>query len=520
MLRAGAPGRMHPLATPLLLLSEQRSPSTPRRGTANFEDEYSDSWARAPPLSIHGNKARKQLVSFLWTAVIDGLQLVTIIILLSLARTMASPTDAPTSEWNACSKPLGAWNAIWTVRAALDVHLAYYHWFQQRKRRLNPTTCTTVLDTLRRLRLRKGMLEIETEQRTDLRAMSGRAVCILHGTADTQLTATRLSAFCTTFTIVWFVMAHIFLYTSTESCRFSSPYLWWLTFSILSIMYIAVAEVLLVALIVFIIGPLLALVFTVALLIMGRHPLQNPHYIKPDIQPISSNLVNSIPLVAYIPPPPDEPSSGPITVPPEALVYPPKSKPAPAPVKKPRFRWLRVKKKQGAKGDEKGGDLEKDGEKDEDDGKPKVWEDNWEKAEYPFVRLEDNRASCAICLLDFEEPKRRGRTLASNGAEHPPEGGDADASDGTVVEVEAQPARDAERNAPRLEDASEGVQPLRLLTCGHVFHQTCLDPWLLRMSGRCPTCQRPVEFPPEVETGRRRRRRRNRELEGPPSDSA
>ena len=63
------------------------------------------------------------------------------------------------------------------------------------------------------------------------------------------------------FTIVWFVMAHIFLYTTTSRCRFSSPYIWWLTFAILSIMYIAVAEVLFIALVVFIIGPIVAVRF-------------------------------------------------------------------------------------------------------------------------------------------------------------------------------------------------------------------------------------------------------------------
>ena len=28
------------------------------------------------------------------------------------------------------------------------------------------------------------------------------------------------------------------------------------------------------------------------------------------------------------------------------------------------------------------------------------------KGEYPFVQLENHRASCAICLLDFQEPRR------------------------------------------------------------------------------------------------------------------
>jgi len=62
----------------------------------------------------------------------------------------------------------------------------------------------------------------------------------------------------------------------------------------------------------------------------------------------------------------------------------------------------------------------------------------------------------------------------------------------------------------KLEDAGEGAQPLRLLACGHVFHKTCLDPWLVDVSGRCPVCQRPVELP---EPGRKKKPSRHEERE-------
>ena len=38
---------------------------------------------------------------------------------------------------------------------------------------------------------------------------------------------------------------------------------------------------------------------------MGRHPIQNSHIIRPDIGKIPKILVEKIPLVMYIPPPPE-----------------------------------------------------------------------------------------------------------------------------------------------------------------------------------------------------------------------
>ena len=156
-----------------------------------------------------------------------------------------------------------------------------------------------------------------------------------------------------------------------------------------------------------------------------------------------------------------------------------------------------------------------------------AWEDCWESGEFPFVRLDHNRASCAICLLDFEEPKRRvARDVIRSWAQKNQErlrgddseeqvmkkggnddGGDSESGkDGDRKEdKEGEQNADEETNgagtsnqapdpsAPgrpegrrrrsttsssssssnlsiRLEDAGEGAQPLRLLPCGHAFH--------------------------------------------------
>ena len=177
---------------------------------------------------------------------------------------------------------------------------------------------------------------------------------------------------------------------------------------------------------------------------IGQHPLQNPHSIKPEIGKLSKAAVEKIPLVLYIPAPEDqEPSS--ISKPLSTHTYPPTS----PKLKPPKRRFFFLRKKAGEssskeKGKAQGGPNSGDS-----------WEDNWEKGEYPFVRLEGNRAACAICLMDFDEPKRVGSNSGKDGNV------EAKGDEGEVP----QPHEDL-----RLEDAGEGPQPLRLLACGHVFH--------------------------------------------------
>jgi hypothetical protein len=181
---------------------------------------------------------------------------------------------------------------------------------------------------------------------------------------------------------------------------------------------------------------------------IGQHPLQNPHSIKPEIGKLSKTAVDDIPLVLYIPAPEDQELS-PIPKPSLAHTYPP----TPPKPKQPKRRFFFLRKKK----DGESGSKEK-GKAHGNSGSGDSWEDNWEKGEYPFVRLEGNRAACAICLMDFDEPKRVG---THPGEDVKVEGSETKNSNG---EVSQHP------EALRLEDAGEGPQPLRLLACGHVFH--------------------------------------------------
>jgi hypothetical protein len=276
--------------------------------------------------------------------------------------------------------------------------------------------------------------------------------------------------------------------------------------------------------------------WNILLICIGRHPLQNPTIIKPEIGKLPKVAVERIPLVIYIPPPPDEVSEGPVTIPDAVYSYPPKR----AQPKKPKRRFAFLMRLTSKDGKKAGINAQKDA-KNVEKGVPQTWEDHWEQGDYPFVRLEGNRAACAICLMDFEEPKRIIGTSPSVGkedvsSEKPQVDGSREEGNDEVQEILVEQQTDEEAaDHLRLTDAGEGPQPLRLLTCGHVFHvsqpshalyrvtanrnlvpqQTCLDPWLIDVSGRCPVCQRPVEVPePSRRRGRGSRRQRSRRVFG------
>ena len=93
---------------------------------------------------------------------------------------------------------------------------------------------------------------------------------------------------------------------------------------------------------------------------------------------------------------------------------------------------------------------------------PISWEAHWELGGHPFVTLEGNRAACAICLMDFEAPKRK---EVSSG-----ESSDATKTEHGKIDDVIIPSREEDQEKPKLVDAGDGVQPLRLLACSHVFH--------------------------------------------------
>lgn len=453
--------------------------------------------------------ARKSLVSLIWNLSWGFSQVIVISTLLGLSGTVfKSPTKPGISEWKACDRPLGIWACLWIVRVALASVLAYWEFTRDRLSHAPRTEveigAVSPASSAQNPQLANlhGGVATRRANNTPLSPEDAQEPVVL---PHTQLYS-RLTLLSSLMTLTWFLTAHILEYTSVHTCRHSSPHLWWLTFGILCIMYLMVLEVLLLGFIVLIVAPILFVFWNIFLICIGRHPLQNPHMIKPEIGKLSKSVVDRIPLVMYIPPPPNSASEG-SNIPGPSHSYPPKISVESRPPKH-RFKFFRkIPLLAGKKGEAKasGNSSGNPMEKAENEEDPESWEGHWERSDYPFVVLEGNRAACAICLMDFEEPKRK-NFVSGTGAE----------LDGTPAETPAKLASsvpeisvvDEEEREEQLKlaDAGDGAQPLRLLACGHVFHKTCLDPWLTDVSGRCPVCQRAVEILPSKRSRRERRR--------------
>ncbi|CAE6538304.1 unnamed protein product [Rhizoctonia solani] len=467
-----------------------------------------------PPISTRIRRAlglATPKASLIWRFTFGISELIVIGVLLGLSSRPGSiPHDVQPSliggfdmsQWQACDRPLGAWNIVWAVKAFLGLGMAGWEY----KRAIRPST--DQLLAVERARLGREVRRARRNNRNLARVaqapnsptgpappsgptrprslpnqwtmgggreedldmidatMSGSARSIEIVRSMRRIREkreyeerwfSRCSSFQVLYGLVWFVTANILLYGSLTTCRFTSPYVWWLTFALLCLGYLVVAEMVLVALVVFVIGPLVYVTINIVLVCMGRHPIQpggRMGHINPDVPKMPRTMVDRIPLVMYIPTTTTTTTTTEPTTPEPAHVYPPPtSKPTTQPTKR-RFFFFKPKPKNS--------DTTKDTTKPDD-----VEAAEWEKNEYPFVKLEANRAACAICLMDFEPPRRVGQ------------------------------------------EGESAAEPLRLLACGHVFHKECLDPWLIDVSGRCPTCQRPIEegdLDPE-EGGKKRKRR-------------
>ncbi|KAJ3866591.1 hypothetical protein EV359DRAFT_36342 [Lentinula novae-zelandiae] len=430
-------------------------------------------------LGDDASEVRRTLVSLIWNLGWGFAQMVGIVVVLAFFAPKASPTVPGANEWSACRHlPLGIWSCLWLGRTVLACVLDYWKFTRERSIQ-SRNTCT----------------DPESSQRTSSLEGSGQ-ICPHNPqqpplpddnspqTQNDHLPHTvmfkRLSSFLLMYSIYWFSTAYILVYSSINTCRFSSPHLWWLIVAVYCTMYLK-------GMCLILLGLVLALIFLIWRLFLRciglGHPSQNSQMIKADIGKLPKNLVDRIPLVVYIPTPPNaSPTEEPKQIPTSIYSYSPKS-----PVEgmeisaKKCFRFIKLHQfsskfnkttNDGPTGILKQVNLTESG----------FWEESWDTGGYPHIVLDDNRAACAICLLDFEEPKRL-HVVAE------------EQSKGGQVTVEVISEEKYENDELRSVDVREGAQLLRLLGCGHVFHKICLDPWLTGISGQCPVCQRQVEIP-------------------------
>ncbi|KAH6913817.1 hypothetical protein BKA70DRAFT_1094838 [Coprinopsis sp. MPI-PUGE-AT-0042] len=431
-------------------------------------------------------------------------QVTTIVVLVSLSGTIwKSPVMPNRTEWEACDRPLGIWACLWAGRAILVTGLEYWDYKRGQARYSQATAesggTPAAAPGTPHVPATGGLFpqpptnpyEANNDQNANEPPIN----------LPYTLLYSRLTLFCSLITLSWFLTAHILEYTSLSTCRHAAPHLWWLVFGCLCIMYLMLLEVVVLGFIVLIVAPILFIFWNILLLCIGRRPAQNPHMIKPDVGKLSKSNVDRLPLVMYIPPPPTSSSD---TTPESAAAAPPHQYP-PAPQKEQtqasavaepakrsrRFRFFKRKPKSiDEEGEGNAGAANVDPEKGDS------WEDQYEKGEHPFVVLEGNRAACAICLMDFEPPKRKDEAA----------GGEASVPTSPPAAAPSRSTSGLDPEQLRLEDSGEGAQPLRLLACGHVFHQTCIDPWLTDVSGRCPVCQRKVEEADLLKKKKRRQR--------------
>ena len=159
----------------------------------------------------------------------------------------------------------------------------------------------------------------------------------------------------------------------------------------------------------------------------------------PTIKKLSQADVDRIPLVLYIPPPPEDHLAKASINTPQPATRP--SVPASAPSqpasksKRHRFVFLRpswlnrrsATARTPAEDSERGAgedNVRPDGGGDGDE-----WDQTWERGAHPFVRLPENLATCGICLLEFEAPRRL-NSCRSRLSEDPEEDGEEDDDDG------------------------------------------------------------------------------------------
>ncbi|KAI9068571.1 hypothetical protein FKP32DRAFT_1587546 [Trametes sanguinea] len=440
-------------------------------------------------------RARRRLVSFIIFLYVAVGQVVAIAVVTAIAAVRKSPRPSHPgqTQFGACSD-LAILNLIWLGRVLFICYLVFWaRWMKRHleRRRRTATTRAAPAAGTRATNSDQGNVDLEAAafDQEPTAPTASDYICPMNLIA-LHILIIKLSP---ALTLVWFVTAVLLSIERGARCREAAPAVSTLTVVLLLVIYIR-----------FVLVTLLSLL---------RVILARRRAGKPVIGKLSQAEVDRIPLVLYIPPPPGEEVISPVSPPPKAHTrFPSLTKPAPHATTKRKKRFILFKPKGHQVADDvpvDGGDLNVSSALEYVD----PWDASFEPAPYPLVRLPENKATCMICLCEFEAPRKVG------GAPADVEAGEAHemtpvrpspGQDQNIEEVQVEAPRPADAATVHLanEEGGDAPQPLRLLSCGHAYHKECIDPWLTQKSGRCPYCQMRVEVPPPPEKRRRWWRRR------------
>ncbi|KAF9505716.1 hypothetical protein BS47DRAFT_513403 [Hydnum rufescens UP504] len=295
-----APPTFHP--SPSTHTLEPESPSNTRNPrhrlrptrTAARNHRNRSLYQRVREFLGHGNPSRRRIVDAYSSLVYCFLQIIIVATFVGLTRSVwRSPRsiDHGMSEWDACGKPLGPLAIVWIIRTALET---------ARSSRRVSTHPPAVPDG--------PSIPNNTPPQPRSATVSVTGWDRLYDQVQTLVSL---------IVIAHFLATNVLLYSSVNTCRISSPHLWWLSFAILCITYVVILEILLICLTVFVLMPILFVVLNLFLICTGHRPISarqliDPAHINPETPKMPQKLVDKIPLVLYIP----IRSSSPVEVPP------------------------------------------------------------------------------------------------------------------------------------------------------------------------------------------------------------
>ena len=178
---------------------------------------------------------------------------------LVLASHIPSRSDPSISERAACHKPLSSWVITWIVRLFLST--ARSIWANRRSKLARylkshppPSGDVEAIAADNRTERSVPVTYPDSEEHHEYpqtnQTRNSNTPRLPH-----TLLFNRLSVLLVLFGVAWWFVAQVFLYSS-PNCRNSSPHVWWLLFGLVSVQYLAIAELVLFAVVIFIIVPI------------------------------------------------------------------------------------------------------------------------------------------------------------------------------------------------------------------------------------------------------------------------